>query len=170
MTIHFLSANGMQEVIAFQTSAYAFCNPCSEVVEFVVCTHVNQARYNELNSPSSNMLASQSGMMNQPSVSGAATNTALLNSANFDSTSQYSQYNLHNLSSQYATNPIHPQTHLNYQSQHLQTHIPFQQPNSHSHHQLNSNPSSSGYGNYLMMQSLLTFSSLFKVKCRILMN
>ncbi len=35
------SVNSQQE-IPFKTTAYAFCNPCNEAFEFIVCTHVYQ--------------------------------------------------------------------------------------------------------------------------------
>lgn len=31
-----------ENVVPFKTSAYAFCNPCNEAFEFIVCTHVSQ--------------------------------------------------------------------------------------------------------------------------------
>lgn len=43
MSLHFLN-NG--EVVPFSTSAYAFCNPCNDAFEFVVCTHTSQ-QYSE---------------------------------------------------------------------------------------------------------------------------
>jgi aryl hydrocarbon receptor nuclear translocator 2 len=41
------SVNSQQE-IPFKTTAYAFCNPCNEAFEFIVCTHVYQ-KYVSLN-------------------------------------------------------------------------------------------------------------------------
>ena len=42
-TLHFIP-NGGGEAIKFKTSAFAFCNPCNEAFEFIVCTHVNPNR------------------------------------------------------------------------------------------------------------------------------
>lgn len=47
LNLHFISPNNMQEVILFKTSAYAFCNPCNDSFEFIVCTHVNQKYVNK---------------------------------------------------------------------------------------------------------------------------
>ncbi len=33
-------------MIPFSTSAYAFCNPCNDAFEFIVCTHTSQ-QYSE---------------------------------------------------------------------------------------------------------------------------
>jgi hypothetical protein len=41
--------NNSQDAIKFNTTAYAFCNPCNEAFEFIVCTHTNANRMNELN-------------------------------------------------------------------------------------------------------------------------
>lgn len=43
MTLHLMANNNMQnEIIQFKTSAYAFCNPCNDAFEFIVCTHTCQ--------------------------------------------------------------------------------------------------------------------------------
>lgn len=46
INLNFLSAPSVhhqqENVIPFKTTAYAFCNPCNEAFEFIVCTHVNQ--------------------------------------------------------------------------------------------------------------------------------
>lgn len=55
INLNFISSPTMQQqqqetVIPFKTSAYAFCNPCNETFEFIVCTHVCQNRVNQTNS------------------------------------------------------------------------------------------------------------------------
>jgi PAS domain-containing protein len=48
LNLHFVgsstgsSTSSCDLVIPFQTKAYAFCNPCNDTFEFVVCTHVCQ--------------------------------------------------------------------------------------------------------------------------------
>jgi hypothetical protein len=57
MTLHLMHANNSQNsnstsastpdassIIKFKTNAYAFCNPCNDAFEFIVCTHQTQSR------------------------------------------------------------------------------------------------------------------------------
>lgn len=47
MTLHMIHSNGQTNstdpnpanMVKFKTSAYAFCNPCNDAFEFIVCTH-----------------------------------------------------------------------------------------------------------------------------------
>ena len=49
ITLHLIaSANMQNEIIQFKTSAYAFCNPCNDAFEFIVCTH-SCLKYEHLN-------------------------------------------------------------------------------------------------------------------------
>lgn len=91
------------EAIKFKTSAYAFCNPCNEAFEFIVCTHVNQSRLNELNSNNS---TNSSGFMynNANSTSGATSSNG-----SSSSSSQNNNY-MHHIQSQQVAPP--PPSHL----------------------------------------------------------
>lgn len=78
MNLHFVMA-GSGEVIPFKTSAYAFCNPCNEAFEFIVCTHVNQNRLDEIHlNDNSNLISNQttnSTLLNPLSSSTSTTTT-----------------------------------------------------------------------------------------------
>lgn len=104
MTLHFTAGNG--EVVPFSTSAYAFCNPCNDTFEFIVCTHTSQNYSEPKPNPQMTQLPNQMG--NSPH--------------HLDQTGNY--YNMHSLAQQqqqqYPTGGYQQHTdpsQLNYQSQ-----------------------------------------------------
>lgn len=112
-----------QNVLTFKTSAYAFCNPCNEHFEFIVCTHTCQ------NVPSNDM--SQNSSLYPQTL---ANNTSML---------EMNQYQSYHSMQQYSTNmPLQTnQSQAYHMSPHLsQTQNPMYQ-------------SSQNIGNYLMMPS-----------------
>lgn len=135
MTLHLISQSSPpqsspdssqnQNVLTFKTSAYAFCNPCNEQFEFIVCTHTCQ------NVPTSDM-SQNSSLYPQ----------TLTNSTNLHDLNQYQSY--HSMQ-QYQTNmPL--QTNQN-QAYHLNPHL------SQSQNTMYQSPPN--IGNYLMMPSKL---------------
>lgn len=89
MTLHFVPSSSSNEnnaavaatdkkpeAIKFKTSAYAFCNPCNEAFEFIVCTHVNQSRLNELNT--TNNSTNGSGFMYNQTTSSTQNNNSYM--------------------------------------------------------------------------------------------
>jgi aryl hydrocarbon receptor nuclear translocator len=144
MTLHFMSSIS-GEVIPFTSSAYAFCNPCNDAFEFIVCTHTSQ-KYSEPERPTVNQL-------NQMS-------TPLSTTTNLDHANQGSNYNynLHNMSQQQGTYPnsAYQQQHdqMNYQNQFMQQAANNQFANTHlTSSNDNSSTSQANYGNYLIMPS-----------------
>ena len=162
MTLHFVTANptpatpqtqqnsDANNIVAFKTSAYAFCNPCNESFEFIVCTHVNQSRLNEIHSSSNNNSTNTSSLH----ASNSQTNAIHLNP--LSSTSQHASNAANSsLSMDYAQ-----QYHLNYYNSMngngTSNAYQFQQQQQQQHQQ----PQLVYGGNYLMMQSMLIFEIL----------
>jgi PAS domain-containing protein len=96
------SSSATQEPIAFKTTAYAFCNPCNEVFEFIVCTHVNQ-KMSEINA--SMAAAAAASVTSNPnsighqmsgSLSSSSSNAMLGSAASYNgvagTSNQFSQY------------------------------------------------------------------------------
>lgn len=134
MSVHFMN-NG--ELSAFSTSAYAFCNPCNDAFEFIVCTHTSQQYLSE-------------PPKQQQQMGSTTVNSMDLQTAN---TSFYSGVsNMHGLSGsgggQYAGNYQHQNE--AYQGQFMQQQQ--QQPGQHQFgQQINSGAANQNgaYGNYL---------------------
>lgn len=128
-TLHMIHAEGtgteQQTVVKFKTSAYAFCNPCNEQFEFIVCTHVNQSRLNEM---SNTQAFGSAGSTAQTSTS------AHHHMSQANTLDQYQQYHSMN---QYAGAHPSQQAHMSAQS---------------SYQTLNQQMYSTG-ANYLMMPS-----------------
>jgi aryl hydrocarbon receptor nuclear translocator len=98
MNLHFVMA-GTGDIIPFQTSAYAFCNPCNEAFEFIVCTHVNQNRLNEIHlNDNSNLISNQtnSTLLNPLSTNNTTTQLQNSNIQNLDYSHQFQNSNQHN--------------------------------------------------------------------------
>ncbi|RNA08024.1 hypothetical protein BpHYR1_054460 [Brachionus plicatilis] len=135
MTIHLMSQSSPpqsspessqnQNVLIFKTSAYAFCNPCNEQFEFIVCTHTCQ------NIPSNDM-SQNSSLYPQ----------TLANNASMHDLNQYQSY--HNMP-QYQSN-IPLQTSQN-QAYHMSPHLPQTQNTMYQ-------SSTPNIGNYLMMPNM----------------
>ncbi len=153
MTLHFVSSPG-GDVIPFTTSAYAFCNPCNETFEFIVCTHTSQ-NYSEPK-PSQQLSQVPTAMGNSPHMDPTA------------GTAAQSYYGMHNLQQQqYPTSGYHTQEQsaLNsYQSQFMTDNGQFGQGSLVGAHmgnavsgrsQINQQPNgaAASYGNYLIMPS-----------------
>lgn len=162
MSLHFTAANG--EVVPFSTSAYAFCNPCNDTFEFIVCTHTSQ-NYSE---PKPNAQMSQ--LPNQ-----MGTSPHHLDQQN----NPQNYYNMHSLAQQqqqaqyptggYQQHADSTQQQLNYQSQFMTDSSQFGQglnPNlmgqaggPGQRPQINQNPNanasaSAGYPHYLIMPNM----------------
>nr|QCF41919.1 aryl hydrocarbon receptor nuclear translocator [Brachionus rotundiformis] len=136
MTIHLLSQSSSpqsspdssqnQNVLIFKTSAYAFCNPCNEQFEFIVCTYTCQ------NIPANDM-SQNSSLYPQ----------TLTNNPNMHELNQYQSY--HNIQQYQANMPL--QTNQN-QAYHMSPHL--------SQTQNSMYQSTQNIGNYLMMPNMNT--------------
>lgn len=148
ITLHFNTVSG--EIIPFTTSAYAFCNPCNDAFEFIVCTHTSQ-KYNE---PKNN---EELRHMGNPIGVGSSSHL----DANQSQPNGQNYYNIHNLNqnNQYNnTSSAYQGDQINYQNQFMQqSNNQFGQQQGHLSTPLsNSNINSGGqssYGNYLIMPS-----------------
>jgi len=146
INLHFINSTS-GDVIPFTTSAYAFCNPCNDTFEFIVCTHTSQ---NYTEQVPANNTAHHRLVNNQQIPSNIDPNTS--NQQNF--------YNLQNLGQpQYSSQQAAPnyQQHsneqLNYQNQFIQGGQFAQQQQTHLGSLGASNgiqPAQGQYGNYLM--------------------
>lgn len=158
ITLHFNTTGG--DVIPFSTSAYAFCNPCNDAFEFIVCTHTSQ-KYSE---PKPN---SELGQLNNPMTTNSTSHldAATVAAAQANGQNYYNiQHNL-NQANQYTNSSgayqQHQGEHINYQNQFMhQANNQFGQQQQQPHlsnaplanTNLNLNPGAqSSYGNYLIM-------------------
>jgi hypothetical protein len=158
------------DYLAFNTSAYAFLNPCNDTFEFIVCTHTSQ-KYNELSNINSgstvqgampivnniiNSATSSHLMSSQVDVNNSAlSNVGYMQYASMPNQTHYVPHvhQMENPTQQQPSAPVNIQ--LNYPTQmdpHGYMHQS-QQPMQSSN--LNSNiiPQNSHYGNYMMMQA-----------------
>ena len=132
-------ATNSQNVLTFKTSAYAFCNPCNEQFEFIVCTHTCQTRpHNDM--MQNNGLYAQNGLTSNGSMH------------------DLSQYPYHNIQQQY---PTHMPTQT--------TQTPSYAINSHmgphlTQAQNTMYQTSPNLGNYLMMSSMILLKIFKKIK------
>lgn len=142
LTLHFLNSTS-GEIIPFTTSAYAFCNPCNDGFEFIVCTHTSQ-KYSE---------TKNSSQIGQMPISQSAMH---LDSSNPSATSQ-NYYGMHNLNPAQYTNPNYQQNEqLSYQNQFMQqTTNQFVQQSPHMQSSSSTGtPNQASYGNYLIMPNM----------------
>ncbi len=133
ITLHLIASSSMQnEIIQFKTNAYAFCNPCNDAFEFIVCTHSCQ-KYTDNNN--SNLNGNNFNLTSQ-------CNNTVLGEPNSTDSLQYSnQY--HTLQQNFNNNNNNQlQSINNYSNQQYQ----YQQNNV-------LNNSNGSYANYLIMQS-----------------
>jgi hypothetical protein len=116
--------------IPFKSSAYAFLNPCNDTFEFIVCTHVNQNRLNDISSTAPNMSSSASlypsRISSVPPLHPASVNSQIGVINQQQPMQQHLHHQTHHQSSQ------HQHTHNSHHQ--FSQHLPQQQQ--HMHHQM----------------------------------
>jgi hypothetical protein len=130
MTIHMIPNSAAfanenqppQEPIPFKSSAYAFLNPCNDTFEFIVCTHVNQNRLNDISNTANSNTLSSNHSINVYNNSSRMNNSVPLLTNSSNSASSTNQMT-HMTSHQTGMHHHHQQPQMHQQMHHQMDHM-----------------------------------------------